>query len=188
MADHTAFMVIDIQNDYFPGGAMPLYQTDVAAEKARAALHYARSQHHLCIIVQHISRDPNATFFRPSTVGAQLHRQFLPILDDIHIVKHYPNAFRETLLAHYLETFHIRSLVIAGMMTHMCIDATVRAAHDSGYHITLLSDATATKELQYGPVNVSAERVQAAYLAALEDTYAQILSSGQWINASSDKS
>lgn len=92
------------------------------------------------------------------------------------MVKHYPNAFRETELRELLEGLQVKDLTIAGMMTHMCIDTTVRAASDLGYQVTLVGDACATRDLQFNATKVSAPEVHAAYLAALDGSFAKVVS------------
>jgi len=179
-------MVIDIQNDYFPGGAMALHHVQRASEQARIAMEYARSQNYPCIIVQHIAQDSDATFFRPNTNGVAIHPDFTPKHGDIHVVKHHPNALRDTDLAHHLHQLQAEELIIVGMMTHMCVDTTTRAAADSGYHVTLLSDATATRALTFAGQEVSADSVQIAYLAALQGSFADVVTTHQWLSTRHD--
>lgn len=176
-------VMIDIQQDYFPGGAMALHKPEIAAHKAKRALERARELHIPRIIVQHIALSPNATFFRPDTPGAALHPDFAPQGDDRHLVKHYANAFRDTTLYRDFVRLGADRLILAGMMTHMCIDTTCRAAADMGYPVTLLGDATATRDLTFGGTRVGALDVQAAYLAALNGSFADVVSTDTWVNA-----
>jgi len=83
------------------------------------------------------------------------------------MVKHFPNAFRQTGLLEHLQELNLDGLVICGMMTHICVDATTRAAADLGYPIRLAADACATRALAYGETKVPRQSVQAAFLAAL---------------------
>ena len=175
------FLVIDIQNDYFSGGAMSLYHPEEANDNAYRALKHARQAHWPCIIVQHIAALPDASFFKPGTHGAEIYPDFSPETDDIHLVKHYPNAFRETRLNAELKRLDANDLIVVGMMTHMCIDTTVRAAADLGYRVTLLGDATATRDLTYGGSITPAPLVQTAYLAALQGSFARVMDTTQWI-------
>lgn len=174
------FLVVDIQNDYFPGGAMPLYHPEEAQENAYQALKHARQAHWPCIIVQHIAARPDAIFFKPGTHGAEIHPDFSPEADDIHLIKHYPNAFRETELNAELKRLDAKDLIVVGMMTHMCIDTTVRAAADLGYQVTLLGDATATRDLTFDGSTTPAPLVQTAYLAGLQGSFARVINTTQW--------
>jgi nicotinamidase-related amidase len=81
--------------------------------------------------------------------------------------KQYPNSFRETGLLQMLRDWQTERLVICGMMTHMCVDATVRAAADLGFQVIIAEDACATRALTYNETTIPAAHVQAAFLAAL---------------------
>jgi len=176
MAD-TALIVIDIQNDYFPGGAMELEGAEAAGEKAGAALRAFRGRGLPVIHVRHLSVRPGSTFFIPGTKGAQIHAAVQPQGNEIVVEKNFPNSFRGTGLQEILEKQQIRSLAVAGMMTHMCVDATVRHAADLGYRITLLGDACATRAQSFGGETVPARQVHAAFLAALNGFYAKVIPS-----------
>jgi nicotinamidase-related amidase len=63
------------------------------------------------------------------------------------------------------------------MMTHMCVDASVRHAADQGFKVTLLGDACATRAQSYGGEKVPARQVHAAFLAALNGFYARVIDS-----------
>ena len=91
------------------------------------------------------------------------------------------DAFRETGLNDYLVANGINDLVICGMMTHMCVDATVRAAKDMGYDCTVIKDACATKSLQIKSRTVAAEEVQTAFLAALNYYYSVVISTESYL-------
>jgi nicotinamidase-related amidase len=93
------------------------------------------------------------------------------------VEKNFPNSFRNTGLKELLEKQGIKNLAVAGMMTHMCVDATVRQAADLGYRITLLGDACATRAQSFGGETVPARQVHAAFLAALNGFYAKVIPS-----------
>src|SRR5699024_12561463 len=80
---------------------------------------------------------------------------------------HFANSFLQTELDSKLKEKGITKVVVVGMMTHMCIDATVRAAVDLGYETTLIEDACATRELSYQNRKVPAEQVHFAFVGAL---------------------
>jgi nicotinamidase-related amidase len=171
----TALLIIDIQNDYFPGGAMECVGANAACAQAAKLLSAFRDQRRPVIHVQHLSLRPGATFFLPGTPGAEIHAGVRPVGDEPVFKKHFPNAFRETALLEHLRLSRISGLVIAGMMTHMCVDASVRHAADLGYKVTLLGDACATRAQSYGGEKVPARQVHAAFLAALNGFYAKVV-------------
>jgi nicotinamidase-related amidase len=171
----VGLLLIDIQNDYFPGGRMELHGSEEAGHVAGQLLAFFR-KHHLPIVhVQHLSTRPGATFFIPGTPGAEIHSLVKPEKDEVVIQKHYPNAFRETALLSHLQQLGIRRLVIAGMMTHMCVDATVRAATDHGFECRVIQDGCATRDLKFQEHLVPAADVHAAFLAALNGTYGRVM-------------
>jgi nicotinamidase-related amidase len=181
---NTALLIIDIQNDYFDKGTMPLVGSDNASNNAKLILERFRTDCLPVIHIQHIATRPSATFFLPNTKGAEIHDNVKPIGDEKVIVKHYPNSFRETELLDYLKSKNITDLVICGMMTHMCVDATVRAAKDYGFNIILISDACATKDLEINGQIAKAEEVQISFLSALNYSYATVKTTNNYLNTS----
>lgn len=173
---NTALLLIDIQNDYFPNGRMPLEKSTEASLKAQEVLQAYRNKQSPIIHIQHISTRPDAVHFLPCTKGVDFHPNVQPTKNETIIKKHYPNSFKDTPLLNHLIKNQINHLVIAGMMTHLCIDATVRAAYDLGFSCTLLHDACATKNLEFNSMVIPAQSVQSAFLAALQPLYAQVLS------------
>jgi nicotinamidase-related amidase len=171
----TALLIIDIQNDYFPGGARELGGADAAGAKASHALAFFREKKMPVIHVRHLSTRPGATFFLPGTKGAEIHSCVLPRGEEAIVEKNFPNSFRGTALEKRLEELKVKNLTVAGMMTHMCVDATVRHAADAGYKVTLLADACATRAQSYGGESVPARQVHAAFLAALNGFYAKVI-------------
>ena len=171
-----ALLIIDIQNDYFPGGAMELEGSDEAAVRGACLLQMFRQKSLTVIHIQHVMNRPGATFFLPDTQGVEIHPALAPLAGEPVFQKHFPNSFRETPLLDYLRRHDIGELVIAGMMTHMCIDTTTRAAADLGFHCLLAHDACATRSLSFAGATVSAQNVQAAFMAALNGLFATVLS------------
>jgi nicotinamidase-related amidase len=171
----TALLIIDIQNDYFPGGAMELEGSDAAAAKAAHALKSFREKKLPVFHVRHLSTRPGSTFFLPGTKGADIHASVSPAKGETVIEKNFPNSFRATALKDLLEKNQIKELVVAGMMTHMCVDASVRHAADLGYKITLLGDACATRAQKFGDETIPARQVHGAFLAALNGFYAKVI-------------
>ncbi|MDR1662327.1 MAG: cysteine hydrolase [Azoarcus sp.] len=171
----TALLLIDLQNDYFPGGSMELIGSSGAVAQAQILLHAFRVRALPVIHIQHFAIRPNATFFIPDTEGVNIYSLVQPVTGEVVVKKHFPSSFRETTLLEHLHAGKISKLVIAGMMTHMCVDTTVRAAADLGFECVLAEDSCATRALQFSGHRVEAEQVQLAYLAALNGAFAQVL-------------
>jgi nicotinamidase-related amidase len=174
----SALLLIDIQNDYFPGGRMELVGPMDAARHAYQLLQCFREHGQYHVHIQHVSTRPGATFFLPGDRGADIHDSVAHFEGEPLVLKHFPNAFRETNLLEQLRGQAIERLVITGMMTHMCVDATARAAVDLGFQVLVAQDACATRDLIYGATTIPADHVHKAFLAALQ-SYGQVLGSEQ---------
>ncbi|MHB8777093.1 MAG: cysteine hydrolase family protein [Anaerolineales bacterium] len=172
----TALLIIDIQKDYFPGGKMELVNPLEAAKKAYMLLQCFREHggHH--VHIQHISLKPDAAFFIKGESGSDIHDSAAHFEGEPIIYKHYPNSFRDTNLLEMLKDLGIERIVITGMMTHMCVDATTRAAADFGFKVIVAEDACATRDLRYGDTLIPAEHVHKAFLAALK-SYGDVMKS-----------
>lgn len=175
----TALLLIDIQNDYFPGGAMELVGSREAGEQAGTLLAAFRDKGLPVIHVQHISTRAGATFFLPDTPGIEIHSCVAPREGETVVRKHFPNGFRETPLLAHLRERGITRLVIGGMMTHMCVDTTTRAAADLGFECVLAHDACATRALAFGGSTVAAADVQTAFMASLNGAFARVQSTAE---------
>lgn len=177
----TALVLIDIQNDYFPGGKMELVGSLEASSQARQVLEAFRAQGWPIFHVQHLAIKPNATFFIPDTPGAEIHQQVQPLPGEVVVQKHFPNSFRETDLLARLKAEGVTRLVLAGMMTHMCVDATVRGACDHGFECVLIHDACATRNLAFDGKTAAAGDVQTAFVAALNGSYAKVMTAAEFV-------
>ena len=178
---NIALLIIDVQNDYFEDGAMTLVGSYKASENIKLLLQKFRTKNQPVIYIQHIAARPDASFFVPNTIGAEIHDNLKPLDNEKVIVKHYPNSFRETDLLDHLKSQDITNLVICGMMTHMCIDATTRAAKDFGFNCSLIADACATKDLEINGTIVTAKNVHNSFLAALNYFYSAVISTNDYI-------
>ena len=170
-----ALVLVDIQNDYFPRGAMELVQMEQAAGNAAAVLEIFRKESRPVYHIQHIAMDEAAGFFLPDTPGARIHEAVAPLATEPVITKHFPNSFRETDLLERLQGQGAQRVVICGAMSHMCIDATTRAAFDHGLECTVVEDACATRDLVFKDRQIPASDVHSSFMAALSQAYARVV-------------
>jgi len=177
----TGLLLVDLQNDYFPGGKMALAQTEQAGRRAGRLLAAFREKSRSVFHVRHLSVQPGATFFLPDTSGAQIHRCVQPQADEVVVEKNFPNGFRETGLEATLQENQVSDLVICGAMSHMCIDATSRAAADLGFTCTVIHDACTTKDLEFAGETIPATAVHGAFMAALGAAYARVVSVDEFL-------
>ncbi|MGU3375057.1 cysteine hydrolase family protein [Chryseobacterium sp. M5A1_1a] len=183
--ENTALLIIDVQNDYFPGGKMTLEGADQAGKNTKDVLEYFRKNNLPVIHIKHISTNEGATFFLPETIGVEIHSLVSPLAHEKMIVKHFPNSFRETDLLEYLHSKNIKNLVITGMMTDVCVEATTRASFDFGFNNMIVGDATATRDRELNGQVIKATEVQRSFLAgisALGNLYARIVSTHDFLN------
>ena len=180
---NQGLLLIDIQNDYFTGGAMELMGMEAAADRAARVLTAFREAGLPVLHIQHIAARPGAGFFLPGTRGAEIDERVQPREDELVIRKHFPNSFRETELLRTLVDLKVKRLVICGAMSHMCIDATTRAAFDLGFDCCVLEDACATRDLEFNGGTIAAEEVHGAFMAALASVYAAITGVDDFLRA-----
>jgi len=184
---NIGLILVDIQNDYFPGGRMELVGIDTAAANAKALLAVFRQKKWPLFFIQHISVGEKAAFFLPDTNGVNIHASINPLAEETVIQKHYPNSFRETRLLDELKRAQIQQVVICGAMSHMCIDATTRAAADLGFYCTVIHDGCATRNLEFSGRTIPAEEVHGSFMAALEAAYAKVISSDEFVSSIKEK-
>ena len=172
-------LIIDIQRDYFPGGAFPLVEPEAAAEAARRALDHFRAEGEPIVHVRHVWDAPDAPFFKKGTAGTEIHPLVAPADGETVIEKDEANSFLGTTLEEKLRAEGIDELVVAVMMSSMCVDATVRAGADLGFGMTVIHDGCAAPDLEFGDTKVPGPTVHAAFMAALGGGYATLVSSDE---------
>lgn len=170
-----ALIIVDMQNDYFPGGKMELTGIEEAAKNARHVLELFRARNLPIFHIQHLSDRAGATFFLPNTDGVEIQENVSPRKGEHLVQKNFPNSFRDTSLNKQLQNLNVEKVIVCGAMTHMCIDSTVRAAFDFDFRCLVVSDACATRKLEFGGVAIEAQQVHAAFIAALSNTFAQVI-------------
>lgn len=183
---NRALILIDIQNDYFSGGAAALEGSEIAAGNASVLLKHFRDKRLPVIHVKHHSVRKNATFFIPGTQGAGIHDIVSPAYGETVIIKNYPNSFRGTDLLEVLRTRGITEPVFCGMMTHMCVYSTVNAAFDLGFNCVVVWDACATRTLEFNGMRISAPEVHAVSLAAMTFAAARAFSVSEIVSGKQD--
>ena len=177
----TGLILVDIQNDYFADGKMELEGMEAAAASAGKLLDLFRTNAWPTFHIQHLSNYEGATFFLPESEGVELHKSIAPLPQETIIQKNFPNSFRETVLLEALKKADVEQVVVCGAMSHMCIDATTRAAADLGFACVLIHDACATRDLAFGGKTVKAADVHASFMAALGSAYAHVGSCGDFV-------
>lgn len=170
----STLILIDCQNTYTEG-VMELEGVEAALDEAATLLDRARTAGIPIIHIQH-SDGPGSLYDVDGHTGAIVDR-VAPRSGESVVVKAYPNSFVETDLEARLKELDASNLVLAGFMTHMCVNSTARGAFNLGYAPTVVASATATRALPgVGGAEVPAAALQSASLAALSDLFAVVAS------------
>ena len=172
-SQETGLLLVDIQQFYFPGGQWQLEDPQGAGMNAGLLLEEFRNQG---LKVYHIRHNVDK--------GGEFHPYVEPQPGEAVISKNEINPFLSTRLEKLLRTDSIDKLVICGMQTHLCVEAAVRAAHDLGFSCTLVSDACATRSLQFEEHIIPARYVHYSTLRSLADGYARIITTTELLRES----
>lgn len=174
-----AILVVDLQNEYWPTGKLPLVGIDAAAANAARVMAHGRAKGDLVVSIRHEA--PGAPIFVPGSEGVTIHNGVLPQGDEPVVTKNHPNSFRDTGLKALLDKHGVTEVIVVGAMSHMCVDATTRAANDLGYKTTTIHDACATLDLAFDGVTTPAAQVHAAQMAALAFSYGEVISTDAFL-------
>ena len=177
----TGLLIIDIQKDYFERGRMPLVEPLAASEIAGELLRLFRLRNMPVFHVHHVSTRSNASFFLPGTDGIIPDPLVAPAEGEEVIIKHHPNSFLDTELNKKLTEHNVKNLIIVGMMTHMCIDSTTRAASDLGFNCNVIYDGCTTRDLAVADHTISSNNVHDAFMAALDGTFAKVMKFSEFL-------
>ena len=142
-----ALLVIDLQNDYFPGGKFPLWNTDVVLDRIEQAIARAKVQGVPVVIIQHVANSAAgiAPFFNQGTTGAEVHPRILAAAPKAPIVvKEYADSFVNTSLEQTLATLGTTELLVCGMMTQNCVIHTAISKSAEKYRVSILADCCTT--------------------------------------------
>ena len=165
-----ALLLIDIQDIYFMPGPMRLHKPHQAAQKAALLLEQFRREGKTVIHVKHRFQ-----------LFPDLNKSVKPIEKEKVVCKEYPSSFLKTELQEYLQENGIEKIIVAGMMSHMCVDTTVRACQDYGYEVIVIEDACATKDLRFRGKKLDAETVHAVFMASLDGMFAKVMTLEEYV-------
>lgn len=174
-------IIIDIQNMYFEEGSYKLFKAEEASSKAAQILKYFRSKNLPVIFIKHLFKVDKITQ-QELMRKCEIHKNVMPLENEIIIEKNYPSSFLNTNLKEILDDIKAKKLIVVGMMSHMCIDTTVRAAQNYGYDVTVLEDACTTKNLNTKDGDIHAEVVHNVFMASLKGTFAQVMTVDEYIS------
>jgi nicotinamidase-related amidase len=141
--NRTALLVIDVQNDYFAGGALPLWDAEATLDRLVQAMERARAAGMPVVLVQHLAADGAA--FRAGTPGAELHPRIRAAAPEAPVVaKAFADSFHQTALEATLAGLGVNRLLVAGMMTQNCVTHTAISRAAEKYEVIILPDCCTT--------------------------------------------
>ncbi|MCU6278576.1 cysteine hydrolase family protein [Enterobacter quasiroggenkampii] len=187
-ASETALIVVDIQNEYYAGqnfrGRMVIPDGENVLLNSKKLVNYAHQKGMPVYFVRHITKNDSqqndTALFAENSVFAQFHKDLQPTAQDSIITKETPSSFVGTDLDAQLKKKGIKKIVVAGLMTHMCISSTARDAVPLGYSVIIPEDATGTRDLDDGKGGVvDHNTLQRAALAGVADVFAEIMTTDQ---------
>ena len=169
----SALIMVDCQNTY-RRGMMQLTNVEAAIKEAQKLLQMARD---LKVPIIHIQHDAGVgTPYDVTAEIGQISAEVTPKNGEAVITKNYPNAFINTPLEAQLKALGIENLVLAGFMTHMCINSTARGAFNLGFKPTVVASACATRSLiGANGKTIDAQTMHEAALAAVRDLFAVVV-------------
>ena len=179
-AGKTAVIVIDFQNEYFPGGRMVIPDGASALQNTRRLIQAADAKGIRVIHVQHVL-PAGAPLFAEGGKTVQFHPDMQPRAGDTVVQKDNVSVFAgasAAVMDKALKDAGIDTLIVTGLMTHACVSGAARdaAAAPRGYRVIVSSDATATRDLELATgATIDHKTLHAASLATLEDTYGDVM-------------
>jgi len=147
--NNKALLVIDLQNDYFPNGKFPLFNSEHTLTQVKAAITLAQANNIPVIHIQHIADAAMgiAPFFNEGTEGANIHPDVMSVaFNSPVVVKSFADSFEQTNLSEILANLGAKELILCGMMTQNCVTHTALSKSAEGFNVTVLVDATTTTD------------------------------------------
>ena len=177
-----ALIVVDVQNEYFEGGALPITYPHNSFEQIKKAIAVAQEKEILVVYVQHTAIRENATSFVRNSAMWEFHDDIKAITPDLYIEKNHASSFVGTDLNYRLRNLGVDTVCIAGYMTQNYCDATARDASQLGFNVEFFGDATGTLEFKNNAGVVSAEELHRSFLVAQAFGFSRVLTLNEWIS------
>jgi nicotinamidase-related amidase len=175
-----ALLVIDVQREYFDG-AFPIRHPVGHLNTILETMDGAQKANIPTVVVRHHQPDPESPVFRKGSDLWQLHKEVESRPRDVLIDKQWPGSFTDTPLDLFLKDRRIEAVCIAGYMTQVCCDTTLRQAFHRGYKVEFLRDATGTLDVQNKAGSVTAEQLHESILVAQQMFFSDVIDTKTWL-------
>lgn len=176
-----ALLVIDVQNEYFEGGGLPVTYPPQSNTNIMSVIKAAEQANIPIVTVQHTATTESAKAFVKNTHGWQPHESVKNAKVAHYIEKMVPSSFVGTDLESWLRKEGIDTVVISGYMTQHCCDTTARYAHHLGFAIEFLSDATGTLDFSNKAGKATAEEIHRSTLVEQAFRFSDVMNTKEWI-------
>ena len=183
-APRRALVVIDVQNEYFAGGGLPIESppVEVSLPNITRAMDAARAAGTPVVVVRHHA-PKGAPVFQADAPNGQLHPQVASRPHDHLVTKTFPSVFTGTDFADWLARHEIDTISVAGYMTHNCDASTVYEALHRGLAVEFLSDATGALPYANAAGRASAEEIHRVFSVVFHSNFAAVANTADWIAA-----
>lgn len=170
----TALIVVDFQKEYF-SGKMPIADGPRALENAQRLVAFADAARMPVFQIQHVA-PAGSPLFAIDGDTVQFQPGMLPRARDIVLQKETVSVFASTDLDRRLKAMNVKTIIVAGLMTHACVAGAARDAVPLGYHVVVASDASATRDIaRANGQTVNSDTLHRAALAEIEDTFGDVM-------------
>ena len=172
--DRDALIIVDLQNDFCPGGSLPVPTGHEIIPPINSLLHHnwlsvATKDWHPA---DHCSFKPRGGHWPPhcvqQTSGAELHPELdttkikIVITKGLHPDKEAYSGFQDTDLAKILRAKGVKRVVLCGLATDYCVRATAHDALHEGFKVIVLEDAIRGVEVNPGDCQRTIEELRQA--------------------------
>lgn len=172
-----ALIIVDVQNDYFPGGKLPTWRPVETANEIKKIMEKFRQDGKEVIhVAHHMSPEHEKVmdFLIKGTRGAEIHEIVKPLDTEKIIYKNYADSFVATDLKEYLLSKGIETVIVVGMMIHNCVNATAYSGTDEGFKTIVVAEAVNTFDQEIFGEVIPAETIWKSFLAGIKFAYAQV--------------
>ncbi|WP_413379299.1 cysteine hydrolase family protein [Paenibacillus taichungensis] len=160
-------MIIDIQAGPFENPLF-IHHGEKLLTNIKQLITWAHISKIPVILTQHNGK-PGTTTSKLSP-GWSIHPTLPLIADDVKIEKNYPDSFQETNLDSHLTRLGVNQLVIAGIQTEICVDATCRRAFSMGYDVILIKDGHSSADTSI----LKADQIISHHNTVLQDWFVSL--------------
>ncbi len=172
-----ALIIVDVQNDYFPGENLPTCSPVETAEACAKLIKKFRDENKEVVFVAHHIKDEVKKDFPAliaGTRGAEIHDIVKPLPNEKIIIKQEVSSFVGTNLKEYLNSKGIKNLIVVGMMIHNCVNATVYSAVDEGFSTIVVEEAVNSIDQKLHDKVVPAPQIKESFLAGIQFGFSKV--------------